>query len=115
MKQAMKCLLILVLLSFYPYTHSYPDVRIDNLVSGWKVKGRTSYAGCSSGNFELEFGESFSEYRGACLLTYITAILLKEDEYIRADPYWSSGTAYSQFEIVQQGSRYCVRRVGTNC
>lgn len=93
-------------------TYSYPDVRIDHLVPGYKASGRTSYALCHSGDYELEFGKSHMEWRGICLLTEITAILKNETHNIRAKSYLSSGTSYSQFEIVQIGTdEFEVRRV----
>lgn len=114
----------LVLYSFFivfatPTILGYPDVRVDQLIPGWTAKGRTSYASCRSGNFELEFGQSFYEYRGWCLVTGITAVLYKNNEAIRARSYWSSGTGYSQFEIVAERQNdtnsFCVRRVDTYC
>lgn len=83
---------------------------------GWSATGRTSYAACSSGGFEVEFGAYFTEYRGGCLLTEIEAVLhnSEEDRSIRVQPYYSTGTSSSQFEIVEEGAEnFCIRRVGT--
>lgn len=93
----------------------YPDVRIDNLVSGYSASGRTSYAWCASGDFNIASGDSYVESRGLCLLSGIEAIMKNGTHNIRAQGYRSSGTAYSQFEIVAMGiDHFKVRRVGTS-
>lgn len=97
-------------------TFAYPDLRVDNRVSGWKANGRATYAACRTGDFELYFGETFTEFRGGCLLTDVEATLFKDGRSVRARPYYSSGTAYSQYEIVDEGNEnFCIRRVGTEC
>lgn len=97
-------------------SYGYPEVRVDQRVPGWKANGRVSYAACRTGNFEIYFGETFNEFRGGCLLTDIEAVMFKDDRSVRARPYSSSGTAYSQFEIVQEGPEdFCIRRIGTQC
>lgn len=112
----MKCTLTLLLISCYIGIDAYPDVRVDQGVSGWRASGSVHYAWCSRGNFELEFGQHFEESRGACLVIRVTAMLIKGNESVRTDPdYTSSGTAYSHFEIVEGGRRFCVQRVGTRC
>lgn len=95
---------------------AYPDLRVDQLVRGWRASVRTSYAGCGSGNFELNFGEYFIEYRGWCLLTEIAVKMYNDTVGVDAWPYTSSGTGYSQFEIVSGSHKgFCVRRVDTEC
>lgn len=98
---------------------AYPDVRVDDLVSGWRASVRTSYAWCRSGNFELKFKEYFTEPRGWCLLTEIAAKMYSEaddNKAIDAQSYTSSGTGDSQFEIVKGGpTGICIRRVDTPC
>lgn len=95
---------------------AYPDLRIDNLVPGWSATGRTSYVACSSGDFEIEFGAYHTEYRGSCLLTEIQAVLYnsEKDKTIRPQPYYSTGTSDSQFEIVEEDAEnFSIRRVTT--
>lgn len=105
-----------VLISIWASAFAYPDLRVDNRVAGWKANGRATYAACRTGDFELYFGETFTEFRGGCLLTDVEATLFKGDRSIRARPYSSSGTAFSQFEIVDEGNdNFCIRRVGTAC
>lgn len=109
-------LLLFLLSIFTSICGFYPDVRIDHRVPGWKARGRVSYLLCSSRDFELEYGQTFRESRGLCLLTMITAVMYNGKESIRTDPdYTSSGTAYSQYEIVAGGSKFCIQRVGTIC
>lgn len=95
---------------------AYPDVRVENKVYGWTASVRTSYAWCSSGNFKINFGEYFLEYRGWCLLTEVAATMYQGNKAVDACSYTSSGTGYSQFEIVEGGpTGFCVRRVDTQC
>lgn len=95
-------------------------MRVDQNVPGWRASVRTSYAGCSSGNHELNYGEHFTEPRGGCLLTKVHATMFQGDEAVDAWSYTSSGTAYSHFQIVNgsedsTGYRFCVRRADTPC
>lgn len=95
---------------------AYPDLTIDFNIPGWLASGRTSYAGCRSGDFEVGNGTTHTEWRGGCLLTEIQAVVYRDGRSVRARPYQSSGTGYSQFEIVPDGGdNFCIRRVGTSC
>lgn len=95
---------------------AYQDVRITNKVPGWTASVQTTYPGCSSGNFVIRPNEHISEYRGWCLLTKITATMYQGDQVVYACSYTSSGTGYSQFDIVEEGpNRFCVLHVGTDC
>lgn len=95
---------------------AYPDVRVENKVHGWIAAVRTSYAWCSSGNFVIKFGDYILEPRGWCLLTEVAATMYQGDKAVDACSYTSSGTGYSQFEIVEEGSKgFCVKRVDTGC
>lgn len=95
---------------------AYPDVRVENKIPGWVASVRTSYAWCSSGNFKIKYGEYILEPRGWCLLTEVAATMYQGDQAINACSYISSGTGYSQFEIVEGGLKgFCVRRVDTEC
>lgn len=97
----------------------YPQVRIDQRIPGWSATGRINLAACRSRDFHLEYGQTHTESRGWCLLTSINALLVRGNKTVRARPYKSSGTAYAQFEIVQERpndtSSICVRRINTNC
>lgn len=86
--------LLLFLFSFYIGIDAYPNVRIDQRIPGWKASGFISYAWCGSTNFELEFGEYTNDSRGGCLLTYISADMIKGNQSIRTIPYRSSGTKH---------------------
>lgn len=93
---------------------AYPDVVIHNSTPFY-AKGRIDYAACRHDNFELApYQSSDPISRGGCLLTEITATLtetaggLQNLGYgalqasrgeIKASPYESSGTSYSQFII----------------
>lgn len=96
----------------------YPDVRVINLVRDWKASGQVVYSACKTGSYDdLEFGEYFTEWRGGCLIRQVNAKLYNGNLSVHAATYWSSGTSYSQFEIVRWGTgdSFCVRRVGTAC
>lgn len=115
-KNTLLIIWIALLLTQFVLSNAYPSVRIDQRVYGWRASGRTTYVACSGGKFELEFSEPFDEYRGACLLTDITAVMYRGNQSVRARPYECSGTSYSQFEIVADGpASFCIRRVGTEC
>lgn len=95
---------------------AYPNTRIDQRIPGWKANGRVTYAGCRPGDYTVNFGDTHTEWRGACLITEVSATLFKDGQSVRAKPYWSSGTSYSQYEIVDDPKHgFCVRRVGTEC
>ncbi|XP_031633713.1 uncharacterized protein LOC116347293 [Contarinia nasturtii] len=89
----------------------YPNVRIENRATGYRAKGRVSYPGCSSDDYELQYGENTDIWRAGCLITQITAVLWKGENNTRATSYISSGTSYSQFEIVPVGNGFVVQRV----
>lgn len=103
--------------SFFPTTFqctAYPAVRLENL-TGYKVTGRISYAWCKSRDYDVQPAGVVLDTRGACLLKHITAFVLKDNKKIEARGYRSSGTAYSQFEIIKTASDdFCIQRVGTN-
>lgn len=70
-----------------------------------------SYPGCASDNFNIQYGEYTDIWRGGCLITQISAVVWQDDKNYRARSYHSSGTSYSQFEIVQVGNGFEVNRV----
>lgn len=101
-----------------PRSLGYPDFWIINGVQNWTASGEVGYVGCRSGYFyNLKFGETFKEWRGACLIRYVKATLTNGGKEIHAATYWSSGTGYSAFEIVRWGTEdnFCVRRTSTDC
>lgn len=95
---------------------SYPDVKVVNRVPG-TVTGHVYYMVCPSTKFELAPGQEITDYRGICLITSIYADVKKDGQTVNVYPYKSSGTSFSQFEIVEWPERnsYCARRVGTKC
>lgn len=85
----------------------YPDVKVTNSTP-YKATGTVHYAACSSDNFtNLAPNDSNSFSRGVCLVTKITATVNGQD----ATPYESSGTSYSQYAIIVQGTGFAVTRV----
>jgi hypothetical protein len=85
----------------------YPDVKLTNSTP-YKASGHISFAACSGNDFNnLAPNDSQSFSRGACLLTKITATVNGQD----ATPYESSGTSYSQYAIIVQGTGFAVTRV----
>lgn len=71
---------------------------------------------CSPGNFELEFGHSYTEHREGCFLLKVTAMMIKGNESVKTSPdYVATETAHHPLEIVEGGTRFCVKRVGTHC
>lgn len=64
----------------------------------------------------IKYSEYIIEPRGWCLLTEVAATMYQGDKAVDACSYISSGTGYSQFEIVEGGSkRFCVKCVDTQC
>lgn len=106
----------LLIASLFASTFAYPDTRIDQRIPGWKANGRVTYAACRPGDYQIDFGDTHTEWRGACLITEVSAVMTKDGQSKRARPYWSSGTSYSQYEIVDDPKwGFCVRRVGSEC
>lgn len=97
----------------------YPNVWVIDRVENWTASGEVGYVGCRSGYFaNLKYGETFTEWRGACLIRYISAELSNEynGKEVHASTYWSSGTGFGAFEIVAWGTdAFCVRRTSTEC
>ena len=82
---------------------AYPDVTIVNSTQ-FTASGRVEYASifCSDDNYIVSpNGATWTNSRGVCLITRITATVRTPDGDIAAVPYTSSGTSYSQFAIIQ--------------
>lgn len=81
----------------------YPNVIVtNNIPDDWIASGKVVYSFCATGNFEnLKYKEYFTDWRGACLIREVSATVVKGNQSIHAASYWSSGTGYSNFEIVR--------------
>jgi hypothetical protein len=81
---------------------SYPDVQITDSTS-FNASGKVSYrsAFCSNDNYSVTPNTTWSNGRGVCLITEISAVVQTSNGNIEATPYTSSGTSYSQFAIIQ--------------
>ena len=83
---------------------SYPPVEIFNSTSH-EASGMVIYRVCRDDSYTVKPGGHWrGPSRGVCLVTEITAILKTPMGDIRAKPYTSSGTSFSQFAIIQVGS-----------
>lgn len=93
---------------------AYPDVKLENTLA-YEVEGHISYAWCRGRDYDVQAAGTVTDYRGACLLTLISGYVLKDNRRkIKATPYWSSGTGYSQFEIIETApEKFCIQRVST--
>ncbi len=85
----------------------YPYVSVVNSTPFDVYNGVVNYADdvdCSADNFTLSAtpGTSWqATSRGVCLVTSITASVSTPGGAVDAGPYSSSGTAYSQFAVIQ--------------
>jgi len=96
---------------------SYTPVHISNSTP-YAASGTVDYASifCSNDQYIVGAGPNTAwdgPGRGVCLVTKITAVLIVNGNPVQADSYTSSGTAYSQFAIVQIGGGFAVTRVTT--
>lgn len=85
---------------------SYPLVHIVNSTA-YGASGTVSYASafCSNDNYSASAngGSWTASSRGVCLVTQVSATVFVNGSPINAAAYESSGTAYSQFAIIQTG------------
>lgn len=93
----------------------YEDFTITNWVHNYTATGDVAYRACKGGHFKLKYGETFKERRGWCLIYQITATMTNDNEAsapIEAQPYYSSGTGFSIFQIVERGQlQFKVERI----
>jgi hypothetical protein len=93
---------------------SYTLAHITNS-TGYAASGKVSYASafCSNDDYSVSsYGQWTANSRGVCLITEVSATLYVNGSPIVATPYTSSGTAYSQFAIIQTGpNSFAVTRV----
>jgi len=75
----------------------YPDTFLKNSYFH-EVKGQIDYLGCSDDSYDLHPGKSGQFFRGVCLITRIFGTDVTTGDM--CTPYTSSGTSYSQFEII---------------
>jgi hypothetical protein len=88
-----------------PNVEGYPDVVIVNSTQ-FRAFGRVEYlsAFCRNDDYSVSPAPgTWSNSRGVCLITRITATVVTPSGNIAATPYESSGTSYSQFAIIQTG------------
>lgn len=92
---------------------AYPLVHITNSTN-YPASGKVGYlsAFCSDDNYSVDANKDWrASSRGVCLLGSITATLTINGQSVTATPYQSTGTAYSEFAIIQTGNNYAVVRV----
>ena len=102
----------------------YPNVKITNNTA-YIAQGDVIYASafCKNDSYSIPSGQIWeAKSRGVCLVTKIVAILIIDNEddvekaedrkFVKAKDYTSSGTSYSNFEIVGTESEgFEVRRI----
>jgi len=87
----------------------YPYVHIINSTA-YQITGTVQYPGafCSNDGYSIppSYGTSWTaDSRGLCLVSAVTAtVSIPNQPPIEATSYQSSGTAYSQFAVIQTNS-----------
>ncbi|MFK7786944.1 MAG: hypothetical protein AB8B56_17620 [Crocinitomicaceae bacterium] len=84
---------------------SYPLVTIADSTN-YNISGKVSYASifCSDDDYSATPNTTWTaSSRGVCLVTGISATVKTPNGDVQATPYSSSGTAYSQFAVIQTG------------
>lgn len=92
---------------------SYPLVHIANS-TGHYVSGTVHYASafCSNDDYHIDANAAWeATSRGVCLVTEISAEVDEDGTKVRATPYTSSGTSYSQYAVIKIHDGYAVTRV----
>lgn len=82
----------------------YPDVYVYDSTN-FNVNGTVEYASlfCKNDDYSATPQTPWSNSRGICLITKISAVVTTPQGNIEATPYESSGTSYSQFAVIQVG------------
>ncbi len=91
----------------------YPLVHIANS-TGHYVSGEVKYASifCSNDDYHIDANSDWkAKSRGICLLTEISATVDEDGKKVRATPYTSTGTSYSQYAVIKLHDGYAVTRV----
>ncbi|HEX2901085.1 MAG TPA: hypothetical protein VHS96_15305 [Bacteroidia bacterium] len=91
----------------------YPDVKINN-TTPFNANGKVEYRSfvCSDDNYGVGGHQRWSNSRGLCLITRITATVQTPQGNVNASSYDSDGTSYSNFAIIQTGPlEFAVTRV----
>lgn len=92
---------------------SYPSVKVYNSTNE-TCSVKVKYAACSTDETDIFPMSDWSNDRGLCLITEVSAIVrLPDGKSQDAKSYTSSGTSYSEFAIIKQGDNYTVTRVIT--
>ena len=113
--------LVLVLLGLLPYADAkaaYPLAEVKNNTEH-TVNGVVAYAGCRSDSFSVQPGHTWrATSRGLCLITgiegmFMVPITIDKKGKVSGgvhtvEPYSSSGTSYSKFQIENYRGRYSI-------
>lgn len=97
----------------------YPYVSVVNSTPYYIGNGVVSYLDCKADNFTVEAtpGASWQAgSRGVCLVTTITAAVGAPGGLVDAIAYTSTGTAYSQFAVIQTNNnppQFQITRIAT--
>jgi hypothetical protein len=83
---------------------AYPPVHIVDSTP-FSARGKVEYASlfCSNDDYFITPTHPFTNDRGVCLITKITATVETSSGNVEATPYTSSGTSFSQFAVIQTG------------
>merc|ERR1712194_188533 len=84
---------------------SYPDVHVTDSTA-YNVWGTVEYSSlfCSDDDYSATPDTTWSNGRGVCLITEITATVRTPEGDIKATSYTSSGTSYSKFAVIVDAS-----------
>jgi hypothetical protein len=106
-----------------PEKVDYSDVKVKNNTP-YPVKVKVYYADldnwlgislCKNDTKTIQPFTKWSQSRGSCLITKITATVYEGSNEITASSYTSSGTGYHQFAVLpRSGGRYKVYRTGAD-
>jgi len=82
---------------------AYPDVHVKNSTPYQVINGKVNYASafCSDDRFQISPNGDWSNRRGVCLITQVYATVVYNGREVRATPYSSSGTSYSEYAILE--------------
>lgn len=95
---------------------AYPDVHVKNSTPYKVINGKVNYASafCSDDSFQIAPNGDWSNSRGVCLITQVYATVVFNGHDVRATPYSSSGTSYSEYVIFETSpGAFAITRVVT--
>ena len=92
---------------------SYPSVKVYNSTNE-TCSVKVKYAACTTDEVDIYPMNDWSNDRGVCLITEVSAdVHLPNGTNQAAKSYTSSGTSYSEFAIIKQDDNYTVTRIIT--